>query len=314
MRKLITLLLVLMMTAGISLAADPANPADPAMIAKLLPDYTYVEGIDDGDVLLLLMRNEENELVFVGGTLTDSGWQFTGSTPLPEGAFMDEAGALTLPAGADSLTVTLQPYADGDWGLSCIVPASKPRKKIHLYRHAVFADFFSEDAVLGDHPWSSVAMIDWASLPATLEAAAAGMDTSRHAVTSSPDPLDLVHLRESPSDSAAVLGSYYNRTPVYIREAGRAWCAVTVGGVDGYIMTQYLVNGAQLGEVPAAAPVALPIADQTPLHVRPSRSSDYVLREMEYPFSPYILGKSGYWYHVWLQETDEYGYVHADDI
>ena len=227
---------------------------------------------------------------------------------------MDEAGAVTLPAGADTLTITLQPYADGDWGLACIVPASRPRKKIHLYRHAVFSDFFPKDAVLGDHPWSSVAMIDWASLAATLEEAAAAMDTSRWAVISSPDPLDLVHMRESPSAGATVLGSYYNGTPVYILKAGREWCAVTIGGVDGYIMTRYLVNGAHLGEVPSAAPVALPIADQTRLHVRPSRSSDYVLREMEYPFSPYILGKSGYWYHVWLQDTDEYGYVHADDI
>ncbi len=315
MRRLLALLLVLMMTASVALASEPANPADPAMVAELLPNYTYIEGIDDSDELRLLMRNASNELVFVGGIHGEDGlWRFTKSTPLPGGTSMNDTGALIIPAGADSLTVTLQPYADGDWGLACIVPASKPRKKIHLYRHAVFADFFSEDAVLGDHPWSSVAMIDWASLPVTLEAAAAALDTTHWAVTSSPDPLDLVHLRSAPNSDTDTLGSYYNRTPVYIRKAGREWCAVTIGGVDGYIMTQYLVNGAHLGEVPSAAPVALPVADQTRLHVRPSRSSTYLLRQMEYPDSPIILGKTGWWYHVWLPDTEEYGYVHMDDL
>ena len=312
MRKLLILFLLLL--TATAYAAEPANPADPAMVAQLLPGYTFVEGIDDGYELRLLMRNTENELVFIGGVARDGAWRFTESSPLPEGTFMDEAGALIIPAGADPLTVTLQPYADGDWGLACIVPASKPCQKIHLYRHAVFANFFSENAMLGDHPWSSVAMIDWASLPVTLEAAAAALDTTHWAVTSSPDPLDLIHLRSAPRSDADTLGSYYNRTPVYIREAGREWCAVTIGGVDGYIMTQYMVNGARLGEVPAAAPVALPVADQTRMHIRPARSSNYVLRKMEYPDSPIILGKTGWWYHVWLPDTEEYGYVHVDDL
>lgn len=312
MRRAFAAMLFLLMLTASALASESIVPE---AVAEALPGFTCVASAATDDELRLLMRNPEGALVFVGGMTDDDGvWRFTQSTPLPEGASMDGAGALIIPAGADSLTVTLQPYADGDWGLACIAPASSPREKICLYRHAVFADFSSEDAVLGDHPWSSVAVIDWASLPVTFEAAAAAVDTSRWAVISSPDPLELVRLRESPSASATVLGSYYNRTPVYIREAGKEWCAVTIGGVDGYIMTQYLVNGAHLGEVPSAAPVALPVADQTRLHVQPRRSSDYVLREMEYPFSPCILGKSGYWYHVWLPETDEYGYVHADDI
>ena len=37
MKKLLSLLLVLMMPAGLALASEPANPADPAMVAELLP-------------------------------------------------------------------------------------------------------------------------------------------------------------------------------------------------------------------------------------------------------------------------------------
>lgn len=67
MRKLLTLLLALMMTASIALACDQTFPADPTLLAQLLPGYTHVDSIDDGDVLRLLMRNAKNELVFVGG-------------------------------------------------------------------------------------------------------------------------------------------------------------------------------------------------------------------------------------------------------
>lgn len=80
------------------------------------------------------------------------------------------------------------------------------------------------------------------------------------------------------------------------------------------MMTRFLVNGGSIGEIPSAAPFALPNKQATQLHVQPSRSSNYVLREMEYPFLPYVLGKDGYWYHIWLPKTEEYGYAHVDDL
>ena len=65
MRKWLSLLTALLLLTASALASEPANPADPAMIAALLPGYTLVEGIDDSTELRLLMRNAENELVFI---------------------------------------------------------------------------------------------------------------------------------------------------------------------------------------------------------------------------------------------------------
>lgn len=317
MRKLFALLLVLMMTVGVALACEPTAPVDPAVAEQLLPGYTHVDSIDDGDELRLLMRNPADELVFVGGVRgADGMWRFTESTPLPAGSAMDSTGGLTIPTDADSFTVELRPYADGTWGLSRIVPASIAPKAILLYKHVICTRYLvSEDTLLGDHPWSDVTVIDWTSLPGSYEEARAALDTSHWAVTSSPDPFDRVRLRSGPSTAAETIGSYYNSTPVYIREVSKEWCAVTVGGVDGWMMTRYLVNGAHMGEVPSAVPVPVPKRQETQLHVRPSRSSEYILRELEYADdSAYIMGLSGYWYHVWLPQTEEFGYAHVDDF
>lgn len=314
MRKVLFITLMLLLLLSMALASEPA---DPAMIAEHLPGHTLVEGIDDGDELRLLMRGTSKELVFVGGVRGEDGlWRFTESTPLPRGSSMDSTGVLTIPTGTEVFSVELRPYADGTWGLSRIVPASIAPRAILLYKHLICTRYIvSEDTLLGDHPWSDVTTIDWTNLPASYEEARAALDTSHWAVTSSPDPLDRVRLRSAPGANADTLGSYYNCTPVYIREVGEEWCAVTVGGVDGWMMTRYLVNGACMGEIPSAPPVPLPKREATQIHVRPSRSSEYILRELEYADdSAYILGMSGYWYHVWLPTTEESGYAHVDDF
>lgn len=317
MHKALFIPLMLLLLLSTALASEPANPVDPAMIADLLPGYTLVEGIDDGDELRLLMRSASKELVFIGGVRGEDGlWRFTVSTPLPQGSSLDSTGTLTLPTGAEVFSVELRPYADGTWGLSRIMPAGMAPKALLLYKHIICTRYIvCEDTLLGDHPWSDVTAIDWTALPASYEEARAALDTSHWAVTSSPDPLDRVRLRSAPGVNADILGSYYNCTPVYIREAGKEWCAVTVGGVDGWMMTRYLVNGANMGEIPSAPPVPLPKREATRLHVRPSRSSKYILRELNYADdSAYILGMSGYWYHLWLPETEEFGYAHVDDF
>lgn len=319
MRKLLSILLTVLMLLSTALAAEPANPADPSMVAALLPGYIYVEGIDDGDELRLLMRNPDGALVFVGGVLDTSGeWRLTESTPLPEGTILGmehSPHALIIRSGADYASIEMLPYADGTWGLSHITPAGIASKSIQLRQHILFTrHILAEDTRLADHPWSDITAIDWTTLPSSYDEAVAAIDSSRWAVTSSPDPFDRVHLRASPNQNAESLGSYYNSTPVCIRQYGETWCAVSIGSLEGWMMTRYLVNGSGMGEVPSAAPVAVPHKPETQLHVRPSRSSDYVLREMEYPISPYILGKEGYWYHVWLPDTEEYGYVHVDDL
>lgn len=72
MRRLIAFLLILMLLPASALASDPVKSVDAYLVAALLPGHTLVKGIDDGDVLRLLMRNPAGQLVFVGGVLHSS--------------------------------------------------------------------------------------------------------------------------------------------------------------------------------------------------------------------------------------------------
>lgn len=126
MRKLIALFLALLMLTSVAQASEPADPADPAMVAALLPGYTYVEGIDDGDELRLLMRRADGELVFIGGLRDASGqWALTESTPLPEGTILGVENfthSLGIPSGTYVDCISVRPYADGTWGVSMVMP------------------------------------------------------------------------------------------------------------------------------------------------------------------------------------------------
>ncbi|MBE5810129.1 MAG: hypothetical protein E7318_04245 [Clostridiales bacterium] len=315
MRRLLTLLLVLMMTASIALASEPANPADPAMVAELLPNYTYIEGIDDGDELRLLMRNASNELVFVGGIHGEDGlWRFTESTPLPEGTILGVENfthSIGLPGTKYYSCVNVSPYADGTWGVSLIMPDGTGlftlgQHSIHGETHEVYGTF-------GDHPWSDITAIDWTTLPSSYEDAVARVNRDNWAVVNNPNREDRLHLRVSPEKDAASLGKYYNRTPVRIREYGKTWCSVTVCGVDGYMMTEYLAFGEEMDGLDYAGPwlTRKEHLSEVRLYESPRTASKYIMHELNW-FC--VLGVAGDYYHVWLPDTEEYGYVHMDDL
>ena len=310
MRKLITLLLVLMMTAGLALASEPANPADPAMVAKLLPGYTFVEGIDDGDVLRLLMRNPAKELVFVGGVAKDGSWRFTESTPLPDGTILGVENfthSLGIPNGTYYDAISLHPYADGTWGVSLIYPNSNGM--IIMDQHLIHAKDEAHEiyGTFGDHPWSDITLIDWASLPQSYEEAIAALDSTDWAVVNNPSPEDRLHLRASPNQDAASYGKYYNRTPVRIREYGDDWCAVTVCGLDGYMMTKYLAFGTDMAAVDYAGPWLGTGGNYCPTHPVPNTDAEGIYIAPSARF--YIMGVVADFCHVWFPDTEEYAYI-----
>lgn len=323
MRKLLTILLSLLMLATVAHASEPANPADPEMVAELLPGYTFIKGIDDrprpnnNDELRLLMRNPAGELVFIGGVLNADGtWALTESTPLPEGTILGVENfthSLGIPSGTFVDCVSVKPYADGTWGINMIDPWKSNVGTFFLSKNVIDDDTSAVDGHFGDHPWSDITAIDWTALPASLEEAIAALDTSRWAVVSNPDPADRLHLRVSADRNSASLGKYYNRTPVLIRQYGREWCAVTVCGVDGWMMTEYLAFGADMDAVEYAGPGLDVIGEETPLCASANAASEFrPLRNQE---RFYVLGVVGdEWYHVWLPGTEEYGYVRQDAL
>ena len=174
MRKLLIVFLLLL-TATVY-AAEPANPADPEMVARLLPsqDLTLVRGIDDGDELRLLMRRNDGKLLFVGGVKEDRGWVFTYSSPLPEGTILGVENfthSLGIPNGTFVDCVSVHPYADGTWGVNYLDPWGSTGE-IHMGKHVVY-DSHVLDGYIGDHPWSDITCIDWISLPGSYAEAVA---------------------------------------------------------------------------------------------------------------------------------------------
>lgn len=325
MRRLISFLLVFLLTMPLAHAAMPANPADPAMVAALLPGYTFIQGIDDRgdpyhrDELRLLMRNPAGELVFIGGVLNADGmWALTESTPLPEGTILGVENfthSLGIPGATYYNCISVTPYADGTWGVNLIYPYNAGNELFPLRKHVIFENGQAIYGKLGDHPWSDVTAIDWTSLPQSYEEALAAVDTSNWAVVNNPNPQDRLHLRTGASTAAQSLGKYYNRTPVRIREYGKEWCAVTVCGLDGYMMTEYLTFGEDVSKVNYAGPWLdwkedLP---QRRLYTAPGTSADYILEEYAEDWFC-ILGVSGDFYHVWRPYTEEYFYIRMDDL
>lgn len=320
MRKMMLILLMLMLIFSMALASEPANPADPAMIAELLPGHTLVEGIDDGDELRLLMKRGDGALVFVGGVRGEEGsWLFTESTPLPEGTYLGVENfthSLGIPSGTYYTAVNVNPYTDGTWGVSMVMPDASGL--FNLGKHQIEPNFDSRIiGPFGDHPWNDISTIDWTTLPASYEEARAHLDSSDWAVVNNPNQEDRLHLRVSPDQDAASLGKYYNCTPVHIREYGSKWCAVTVCGLDGWMMTRYLAFGTDMDSVEYAGPW-LTWKENLPedrLYQRPCISSPYAAKaEPEYWPKFYILGVVEDFYHVWMPYTEEYGYIHMDDL
>jgi hypothetical protein len=220
--------------------------------------------------------------------------------------------SLGIPGEKYYTSVSVRPYADGTWGVSLIYPDGDAPLFL-LAQHAVYGDVYEIDGHFGDHPWSDITVIDWTSLPATQAEAVAQMDRSSWAVVNNPNPEDRLHLRVSPDKNASSLGKYYNRTPVHIRKYGKEWCAVTVGGVDGYMMTRYLAFGADMDALEYAGPWLSRREDIThvTLYSNHHASREYVRHELKWF---YILGIAGDYYHVWIPDTEEYGYVHMDDL
>ena len=319
MRKLIALFLALLMLASAAQASEPANPADPAMVAELLPGYAYVRGIDDGDELRLLMRRADGALVFIGGVRDESGqWALTESTPLPEGTILGVENfthSLGIPSGTYVDCISVRPYADGTWGVSMVMP--NDGGMFFLGKHVIHNDAHEVEGVFGDHPWGDITAIDWHALPDSYEDGIARMNQEDWAVVNNPNREDRLHLRVSPDKDAASLGRYYNRTPVKIRRYGKEWCAVTVCGLEGWMMTDFLAFGADKAAVEYAGPWLTWKEQLTELRLyeKPRAASSYAVRSRDEELRPfYVMGVAGDFYHVWLPDTEEYGYIRMDDL
>ena len=146
----------------------------------------------------------------------------TESTPLPEGTILGVSNfndSLGFPSTNFYDCVSVKPYADGTWGVSMFMPDAGGM--VFLEKHMVYDGISEVESSIGDHPWSDITFIDWASLPLTEAEALTQLDRSDWAVVNNPRREDRLHLRAAPDADAASYGKYYNRTPVRIRLSRR---------------------------------------------------------------------------------------------
>lgn len=280
---------------------------------ELFPGDAYLDGDADADGLRFLLRRPDGATVFAGVTEDGTGLpRRAESTPLPGNAkayLGDEnfTSALVLEwEGNRRASLVLAPYADGTWGL-CQCP--------HFVGVQLGRNWMMEEdghRVFGEHPWSDISALDWNSLPASEAELRAGFDPSGWATPNNPNPQDRLHLRAGANRSADSLGKYYNGTPVRVLARGDEWTQVDICGVTGCMMTRYLAFGEAAAGVAQAPDSRLTLKDdRAALHVSPREDASYEIVTRD----PMVIGVlEPSWFHVWVPETDQSGYMKQDAL
>lgn len=136
----------------------------------------------------------------------------------------------------------------------------------------------------------------------TLCAACALAETAY--VDNGSDPESRLNMRSAPDKNAASLGKFYSGTRVeIIADAGDGWSQVTIGGLSGYMMAQYLSG--EMSSVLDARPsrkVTSPYG--TPAVVLRDRPSDSYNAVTMLPVGEAVrvIGVSGDFYYVQMQD------------
>ena len=92
---------------------------------------------------------------------------------------------------------------------------------------------------------------------------------------------------------------------------------MTVCGLDGWMMTDFLAFGADKDAVGYAGPWLTWKEELTELllYEKPRASSAYAVKTRpEHWPAFYVMGVAGDFYHVWMPDTEEYGYIRMNDL
>lgn len=287
---------------------------------QLMPEYTYRGGTLNFDSMQFLMEKPNGALVFVGVSFTElTGWLLTESTPLPEGTKYGRDNFSSSLYISDDMLADIKRFGDGSWGVGYLysTPANGDTSEMICFGQHWIADevYAPEARYYGDHPWGDITAMDWTSLPHSLEEAVGVLDNRQWAVVNNPNPEDRLHLRVSPERGAASLGKYYNGTPVRILRESDDWVYVSLYGVEGYMMKQYLAFGDAMSEVTSVSPSMTAI--HQPLTVYQSPQGDIAVFTVsdESGCDLRIRGIVGEeWFHVWVVSTEQSGYVRQSDM
>ncbi|MDO5300506.1 MAG: SH3 domain-containing protein [Clostridia bacterium] len=124
-------------------------------------------------------------------------------------------------------------------------------------------------------------------------------------VVNNPDSSDRLNLRTEPSQSAPTLGKYYNGTyPEALSDEKDGWVKVRIFGLEGYMMTEYLVYPDQLQAGAATVPtVKIRNSGGSGLNLRKAQSTNSSsLGLYQNGSTVRVFGVSETWCHVQTED------------
>lgn len=303
----------------------PGREAMAGAAAELFPGMTFRGGSLAGygparpyQTLEFLMQKPNGALVLecVIWDAVAGDYQVTESTPLPADSFYgveNFTNAVGIPGyGA----VEVDYLGGGQWGITEFWPWNMNGDMFMAGSNWVGeGEYYGQRRIFGEGAhWQDITRTNWSLLPISLEIAAAQADVKSWAAVNNPNPADRLHLRVKPEKGAKSLGKYYNGTPVRVLQKKGDWTRVSIGGTEGWMMTQYLAFGLAAGNVPDAFQSRIAVKENVPVAVyREMDDRSAVVDESHTQFV--VIGLIGEeWYHVWLTDVNEFGYIHQIDV
>lgn len=126
--------------------------------------------------------------------------------------------------------------------------------------------------------YATLATFDPALFPGDFLQAVALADTTDCGLVNNPNPEDRLNLRTKPSISSVSKGKFYNGTPVQVLEDLGEWVKVSVSGLEGYMLKEYITFGEDMLNVQSAFPdlslVEECYADGATIYLRADLDSD----------------------------------------
>jgi hypothetical protein len=150
---------------------------------------------------------------------------------------------------SEMLLYTFQPDFDGVWRLAAVQGEQTYRCTRYWLMEQ---DVWQGRLLYAENASPALSAFDPRQYPQDFNSAAETLTLDGYALVNNPNPADRLHLREEPSTDSRSIGKYYNGAPVKIEEDLGDWARVTVAGVEGYMMKQYLAVGAEMLNVQSA--------------------------------------------------------------
>lgn len=280
------------------------------------PDCTVVSSVCERDYLAMVLQQPDGRQALVCGVKNGAENPYTmqRSAPLPEGVQAEIEYAM------ENNTITL--ILKDENGLRLSGHSLAPYGKIWgvTMGDSDVGHFWVKTSrapngawCFGSHPWSDISAIDWKTLPQQHGAVYDALDTQDWATPCSTDYRDRVHLRAAPRKDSVSLGKYYNGTPVKVLERGAEWTHVSIFGVEGYMMTEYLAFEKTMMDADNGLFRVYLYEESAALYSWPTVDAEQTV--MTPPNGVMILAVVGEdWYHVWSTETGESGYMRVEDV